>query len=102
MTLLHLGDRPELQQATLDRACHIAAGMSARPFDITLDRVASLSNPRPKQPFALVASRDNASLLSFQRELMKTMKNAGLVHAVAVYTACDVGLGIRIGPRNAA
>jgi 2'-5' RNA ligase len=70
----------ELQQATLDRAGHIAAGMSGRPLDITFDRAKSFFNPRPRKPFVLVASKGNTGLLLFQRELVKTMKNAGLVH----------------------
>lgn len=79
MTLLHIGDMPELQRATLDRARHIAEGMSASPFDIVFDRVTSFHNPGPKRPFVLLASERNARLLLFQRELVKTMKNAGLL-----------------------
>jgi RNA 2',3'-cyclic 3'-phosphodiesterase len=79
MTLVHLGDIPVLQQATLDRVRHIAEGISARPIDITFDRVTSFPNPGPKQPFVLLASEKNAGLLLFQRELVQTMKNAGLV-----------------------
>ncbi|HEY3845910.1 MAG TPA: 2'-5' RNA ligase family protein, partial [Acetobacteraceae bacterium] len=80
MTLLHFGDIPGLQQATVDQACHIARRMSVRPFEITFDRVKSFHNPRTKQPFVLLASKGNAGLLLFQRELEQTMKNAGLVH----------------------
>ena len=80
MSLLSLGDMPRLQHATLDRARRIAAEMNARPFDIRFDRAKSFPNPGPKQPFVLVASRGSAGLLLFQRELVKTMKNAGLVH----------------------
>jgi 2'-5' RNA ligase len=79
MTLLSLGDMQILRQATLDRARHIAAEMSVRSFDITFDRVMSFRNPRPKKPFALLASKGSAGLPLFQRELVQTMKNAGLV-----------------------
>jgi 2'-5' RNA ligase len=79
LTVCYLGDLPELQQASLDRVKHIAAGMSARPFDITFDRVKSAPYPRSRKPFVLVASQTNAGLLLFQRELVKTLKNAGLL-----------------------
>jgi 2'-5' RNA ligase len=80
MTLFHLGDIPGLQQSTLDRAPQVAAGMSARPFDITFDRAISFPNHGRKQAFVLIPSKPSSGLLLFQWELVKTMKNAGLVH----------------------
>ncbi len=80
MTLLHVGDRPGLQQSALERPLEIAAGMSARPFDIIFDRAKSLSNPGRKKPFLLIPSKPSSGLLLFQRELLTSMKNAGLIH----------------------
>jgi RNA 2',3'-cyclic 3'-phosphodiesterase len=92
MTLVYLGDIPGLQQATLDRVRHIAEGISARPFDITFDRLTSFPNPRAKRPFVLLASEGNAGLLLFHRELVRTMKNAGLVHGKPVLSRPHVTL----------
>lgn len=80
VTLHHLGDHAGLPQSLLATACEVAANMSASPFEVGFDCVASFPGRARKRPCVLRGAKENsnAALRAFQAALGEQLRAAGL------------------------
>lgn len=80
VTLHHLGDHAGLPEALVTTASEVAARLSAPPFEIGFDCVASFPGRAQKRPCVLRAAQQhaNAALSAFQCALGERLRAAGL------------------------
>jgi RNA 2',3'-cyclic 3'-phosphodiesterase len=76
ITLHGIGAYDGLPRAVVERAKQAGAAISARPFDVVLDRAMSFERKRDGRPFVL-RTGDEVALTTFYRLLGGAMKNAG-------------------------
>jgi 2'-5' RNA ligase len=80
LTLHYLGDHAGLPETLVATASQVAAHMSASPFDVGFDCVASFPGRARKRPCVLrtAAGNANAPLFAFQGALGERLRAAGL------------------------
>lgn len=83
VTLFHLGDSAGLRQDLVDAATRAAARVTAVPFEVVFDRVASFGGRRDKLPFVLRAEGGNAALRAFHADLGAQLREAGVGQVTA-------------------
>jgi 2'-5' RNA ligase len=76
ITLHGIGVYDGLPRAAVDRAKQAGAAISAKPFDVVLDRATSFYRKRAGQPLVLRTCNEIA-LITFHQLLGTAMKNAG-------------------------
>jgi RNA 2',3'-cyclic 3'-phosphodiesterase len=76
ITLHGIGAYDGLPGAVVERAKEAGAAISAKPFDLVLDRATSFDRKRAGRPFVLRATNELA-LVTFYQLLGRAMKNAG-------------------------
>jgi RNA 2',3'-cyclic 3'-phosphodiesterase len=76
ITLHGIGAYDGLPGAVIERAKEAGAAISAKPFDIVLDRATSFDRKRVGRPFVLRATNEFA-LVTFYQLLGRAMKNVG-------------------------
>jgi len=77
VTLHHLGDHAGLRRDIVARATEAAEAVTAAPFEVTFDRVASFNNGG-NNPFVLQGGEGLAALKAFQSDLGLALARAGL------------------------
>jgi RNA 2',3'-cyclic 3'-phosphodiesterase len=77
VTLLHLDDHAELPSSLVADAIAVGAKVNMPPFEVTFDRVVSLSR-QGKMPLALCGGEGVAGLMAFQQALRVAMTKGGL------------------------
>jgi 2'-5' RNA ligase len=82
ITLIHIGDWAGLSQYTVDAVIGAAQKVSAAPFQIRLNEVASFSGKRDRLPFVLKASEGNEALHDFRARLGAELTRVGLGRCV--------------------
>lgn len=76
ITLHGIGAYDGLPGGVVERAKDAGAAISAKPFDIVLDRATSFYRKRVGRPFVLRAT-DELALITFYQLLGRAMKNVG-------------------------
>jgi 2'-5' RNA ligase len=76
ITLHGIGAYDGLPRSVVERAKSAGAAVSAKPFDVVLDRVMSFDRKRERRPFVLCTANELA-LNTFHQLLGRAMKNAG-------------------------
>jgi 2'-5' RNA ligase len=76
ISLHNFGESDGLSRAVVERAKQAAAALSARPFDVVLDRAMSFVRKRNGSPFVLRTGNE-VGLVTLYRSLGDAMKNAG-------------------------
>jgi 2'-5' RNA ligase len=78
LTLHYLGDHVGLPHELVAAASRAAASISAPPFEISLDRVASFSRRARNRPCVLRGEQGTAAVAAFQQTLGAALAQAGL------------------------
>jgi 2'-5' RNA ligase len=78
VTLHHLGDHDGVPRDLVEVARAAAANVTAAPFDITFDHVASFSSAPRNRPFVLRGDGGLAALVAFQQSLGEALKKTVL------------------------
>ncbi|MBL8297280.1 MAG: 2'-5' RNA ligase family protein [Rhodanobacteraceae bacterium] len=78
VTLFHIGDWAGLSQYTVDTVVAAAGRVSATPFQVQWNEVASFSSRRERSPLVLKASAGNECLHRFRAQLGAELSRVGL------------------------
>jgi 2'-5' RNA ligase len=78
VTLFHLGDWAVLPEEIVRLAREAAAGVDARPFDVSFTRAESFRNSTGVYPFVLTGDKAGAAWRSLHTALGAALKRAGL------------------------
>lgn len=79
ITLHHLGDYAGLPAALVEGATRAAERVvSAAPFDVAFDRVASFAKRADKKPYVLLGGGHDSPLQQFRKQLGDALFQAGL------------------------
>lgn len=78
ITLFHVGDFVGLPAQTVAQACEVAQSLSAAPFQIALDRLASFSGSPKRLPYVMLFKEPPAALMAFQSTMQARMLKQGL------------------------
>ena len=79
MTICPIGQIPGLTEACITSACKIAGRVTAKPFEIVLDRVRTYANRQQKAPLVILGSGRVPAVELFRRCLIADLRRGGFI-----------------------